>query len=563
MIQSSHSCWMPSKAWLCAAFGLVGALVFVHSGLYAIVFADEFAYSKSSRLVEPSSSPISNYIYLYVYSVTNVCGDQFLGCARLLNAAFLMASSIAFYAIARTLIDTKIAGFVSLFPIVFPSNSYIAYFMPEAFYQLLVYIIVIWLILGRRFNPVLHSAVAGVLFGFAILVKVHALFLSLSYFVCLILMNITRRETSLLEMIWKGLIFVVSILFVRFGLGYLIAGSNGLAVFGASYSSLANSTADKTDLYGLYAQGALRSLLSHLLFLVLLLPLPAFLLAERVWEEGVGIFRSGKRDMPPNVRGHEFAVVVFSILLVMLPVTALFTAVVATGGGMESLGRLHMRYYNFMLPLMGLLAVIELQFPRPRMRRPVAAAILLVYTVLAAYAVSSAENYSATNFVDAPLYQAILGGRFRIFVLASAGLLILALWTWRRRVGALCYLTIMLPALLLASNVETLSKQWPAARADSAILGANATTALLPHADVGKVVVVGSGAPGLLKAAFYLDSPEVAVVVVESGSTYDSSKVPAGKKWVLFIGSDVKSGPGLSAFVSGNDFRLVGAETAQ
>ncbi len=64
-----------------------------NTGLYPSVFADEYTYSKLSRLMPLSESTIPGYIYLKLYSVTNYGGDGFLGCAKIVNSFLCVAAA--------------------------------------------------------------------------------------------------------------------------------------------------------------------------------------------------------------------------------------------------------------------------------------------------------------------------------------------------------------------------------------------------------------------------------------------------------------------------------------
>ena len=66
--------------FLSLGIGLIFLFLLIrNAGLYPSVFADEYTYSKLSRLLPLSESSIPGYLYLKLYSVTNSCGDGFLG----------------------------------------------------------------------------------------------------------------------------------------------------------------------------------------------------------------------------------------------------------------------------------------------------------------------------------------------------------------------------------------------------------------------------------------------------------------------------------------------------
>ncbi len=111
-------------------------LVFRNMGLYPTVFADEYSYSMFSRLLPLSESSVPSYIYLKLYSVTNACGDGFLGCAKLINAFLFILAAPFIFLIARRVASETASVVVSLLAVFGPINSYTAYFMPESFYFL-------------------------------------------------------------------------------------------------------------------------------------------------------------------------------------------------------------------------------------------------------------------------------------------------------------------------------------------------------------------------------------------------------------------------------------------
>ena len=126
---SSHINQLLLSAFLLALF-----LIFRNAGLYSTVFADEYLYSKLSRLLPLSDSTVPGYLYLKLYSITNYCGDGFLGCTKLINAA-LFALAIPFiYLTAKSIATSGASIVVTLLAVIGPINTYTAYFMPESFY---------------------------------------------------------------------------------------------------------------------------------------------------------------------------------------------------------------------------------------------------------------------------------------------------------------------------------------------------------------------------------------------------------------------------------------------
>src|SRR5690554_1837214 len=98
-------------------------LIIRSMGLLPVVFADEYTYSRLSRLLPLSEATIPSYLYLGLYRVTSFCGADFLGCARSLNALFSSLTIPFIYSIARTLSSPMAPAFLSLLCVAPPVNS--------------------------------------------------------------------------------------------------------------------------------------------------------------------------------------------------------------------------------------------------------------------------------------------------------------------------------------------------------------------------------------------------------------------------------------------------------
>jgi phosphoglycerol transferase len=62
------------------------------------------------------------------------------------------------------------------------------------------------------------------------------------------------------------------------------------------------------------------------------------------------------------------------------------------------------------------------------------------------------------------------------------------------------------------------------------------TKRYLSNEDLSKLVIVGSDLSGLFRSLFYVDNPKSSLETIPKGSSYDLSKLAAGKEWILVIG---------------------------
>src|SRR5690606_27312688 len=147
----------------------------------------------------------------------------------------------------------------------------------------------------------------------------------------------------------RSALVVICALGIKFVIGALIAEGRGVTLFGPLYGGIAsNSTRNLSRLLEILL-GASPIALGHILAAVLLYGVPiAILLYTLAWQ------RDGQRGPKASGRIALFTALVLANLIV---VTALFTASVAGSNSTESATRLHMRYYNFALPLLPILAV--------------------------------------------------------------------------------------------------------------------------------------------------------------------------------------------------------------
>lgn len=170
MTENSNRCTILKNNWLYfAAVVLFLTFLFRNCGLYPVVFADEYYYSKFSRLLPLRYSPLPDYLYLLIYRLTNICGDGFLNCARILNALFFIAAMPFIYLTTRRVSTKRIASLVALLAVLGPINSYTAYYMPEALYFFAFWLLT-WFILRLDNTSDLRSwCFAGILLGLSLI----------------------------------------------------------------------------------------------------------------------------------------------------------------------------------------------------------------------------------------------------------------------------------------------------------------------------------------------------------------------------------------------------------
>ena len=530
-------------------------LIFRNAGLYPTVFADEYSYSKFSRLIPLSDSYIPGYLYLWIYSHTNYCGDSFLSCAKIINTFLFIFAAPFVYLISKKAAGTGASIIVSLLAVAGPINSYTAYFMPESFYFLSFWILCWYLLsLGSKSSKY-GWLTAGMIYGASSLVKPHAILFLPAIFTYIGFVFYQQRYFFSRPCGSAFAYFLLGAILTKFGIGFILAGSFGLTIFGSMYGSIASSTLSGTDKYIQLLQLSLVSIKGHLLAVALLYGLP---LTIAVIVTCNRLFFKVNSDEGVRTQVDQFERIVFLSLIILLNlvcVTALFTASVADLGPYESPYRLHMRYYNFMLPLFYIVAAgaLSTTINISKGIRYLAGAIV---TIFAAYAVWTNLVPYTPGHVDSPEIRGLQADNLYFQIIGGLLIFALALWLVFERKGLQLYLYLALPLFVIVSTYHVGLEMNNRLKQDIYDKAGIFTKQYLTSEDLSKIVVVGSEAAALYRSLYYLDSAKASFEIIQTGADYDLAKLPAGKKWILLIGDhEIKGIPFYQ--ISMNGFELI------
>jgi phosphoglycerol transferase len=245
------------------------------------------------------------------------------------------------------------------------------------------------------------------------------------------------------------------------------------------------------------------------------------------------------------------------IILNLICVVALFTASVANSGPYETPYRLHMRYYNFALPLFYLIAAGALNV-KADVFNSVRFFLGIVFAALGIYATWTNLVPYTPNHIDSPeicglhvdgLYFHVIGG-----LLISA----LTLWLFMQRKGLQIYLYLALPLFVILSTCYVEFVQNKHLKQDIYDQAGIFTKQYLTDKDISKVVIVGSEPSGLFRSLYYLDNARASIEIVQRDAIYNMANLPAGKEWILVIGDHEIVGMPLYQ-ISMNGFALIRA----
>ncbi|MDP1822139.1 MAG: hypothetical protein Q8L48_02825 [Archangium sp.] len=530
---------------LCLA--LVVFSVWRDAGSSGHVFADEYSYSHASRLAPLAAAPIPSYLYLWLFSATNACGEGWLTCARLLNA-LLFAGALPFiYLVCRRYSSWKPAAVVVAATAASPLTSYTAYFMPESTYFFGVWVL-IWLLTNEGLSGRRFPLVVGAVLGLLALVKVHAFFLvpAVALWAWVEGWKRARSGRRLLEGALSILLVGGSAALVRFGGGWLMAGAPALSALGALYGDAA---AGQSKSLSELVVGSWQSLWSHLQALAVIgaAPLAAVLSLAPV------------SAAKPAARLDELRRLQGLLLVLLVPlllIVAVFTAKITGASVTEDGSRLHMRYYNFLIPLMWIVVAAHVDHASPQ-RRSFSPWFVVPAVLIAA--LGGAVMFKGLDsllpiLTDAPELRGITRFRPVLILCLSFGLATLFAWALQPRLGGRLYLFGALPLITLASSWVVSRElrelqQTPLWDASAAV-----TRQVLGKEGVEHVEVVTWTGAGGFRALFVLDNHAGSFVELPEGSTVPRPAAP--RDWLLLVGKYVVSEPH-QVIVQGDGYSLV------
>jgi hypothetical protein len=511
-------------------------------GLYPAIFADEWYYSKMSRLMPLKDALVPSYLYLWLFRASNACGDSFLDCVRIGNVLFFVAGAPFVYLVARRVTGPPLALLAALVALLAPLNMYTAFFMPEAMYYF-GFCVLSWVALAFAGWPwPRHALATGLLLGLMSLVKVHALFLLPALGLFMVYLSRGKGDGHWLRTgLASAALAALAALAVRLGLGYLLAGDAAFNLFGALYSETTTSVAHRSPLRLLGP--ALVSARGHAMALAVLWAFPLALLghalASRAARERAG------RELTAL---HMYALLMLAAAVAM---TVAYTASIAYLGPVEMV-RLHLRYYSFVFPLLFLAGAAALGQPARRPRHAWAIALPLALLLLLALAKLPLHP---NNEIDGPdiaaLHMTGTGGR----LVVGLDLLILFLWALGSRLAAVLFVFAAVPALLWPGTVSTnayLRQLVPGWGPDNAGL---AVRRFVPKAERAQVTVAGTVDQDMMRSQFHIDDKDTAMLRLPKGAPVAPEQIPEHDKWLLVLGQHALP-DGVEPVVANADYTL-------
>jgi phosphoglycerol transferase len=500
---------------------------FRNAGLYPVIFADEWFYNLFSRLVPFESSQRPSYIFYLLYKTSNVCGDGFLECVRLINTLFFVLALPFIYGIARRFVEPRYALLACAISAFSPYNSYTVYFMPESMYYFCFYALTFALVAGIPNKPKITAVLVGAILAIMSMVKPHAVLLFVgigtAYFSEFF---INRKLEYLRSGALLALFSLAAFAVVRFPVGYALAGQSGLHLLGNDYAGYAGAATGMERLLSLLMP-SMFNLFGNLLALALLFGVPIALAT------GAALPSRSQFDKREK-RMWMLRFYVASTLGSLVVITAIFIASSVDLGPYESIHRLSMRHYDFLFPLLILFGVIELAKGEEHLNK-VQRWLLICVAGLVGYAVITGFRNYAPGLADGPVLRGLTYNQIVFYIFGSICFINITLVLVKRRLGTWIFVALFLPLSTLTSfyyvNKELRVRLIP----DAYDRGGKFAEEYL-GSEGSKLAIVGADLASLFRANFYMRAQGAEMVVANNGTEIDAASISTDRTWLLLIG---------------------------
>ena len=353
----------------------VTLLVLGFSGVYLFsrinsinpaILGDEYLYSMNSRQTEfwgtLPTGDFSNYLFNFVYSSTNICGDNFYSCTKGLNVLFFLGFCVVLYWTGIKFLPRWLSGLFAISASLSPLSIYTSLFLPESMYFFLmaiVFALVLEALLTYKWQ---FWVAAGMAIGLASISKPHAWLSAVAIVITALIVGISKSDVGLRRTIVSVSLWLSSAVLTRTISGFLLAGPQSLGLFGQYISSDSIRPLQEVALGGGFEaspeglvgagelQGALGLFWSQLEIngyaIVALMGLSIVGIA-------VGVIRESQLR-EGSIVGLASLLSLIWLVTILIEIV-LFTGWV-TGGGDDHTLRVLMRYYDFLLPILPLIA---------------------------------------------------------------------------------------------------------------------------------------------------------------------------------------------------------------
>ena len=538
------------KDWKNLAF--TGSMLAVAAWVYSrvamvnpAILGDEYLYSINARKAAPwDPSPagdFSNYLFNLVYSSTNMCGDAFYTCGKLLNLVFFLGFLTVIFIIAKRYMNYWIAFAFTILAGLSPLSVYTSMFLPESMYFFFLSLVFATVLKAADTYAWKDWAVVGALIGITSLVKPHAWLSAIAIGIFLVVLGLTNakyRFGPLLKAI--GAISAGAIL-GRVVIGFLVAGPKALGFFGqylnsGTFAEITRGSAATTDVaaspVGTSPMNGVISLFGIQLNIHMLTI--AALMGVAILGVTVGVIELIKTRELTKVTALSLLAFIWLFSLVIEIV--MFTGWI-TGSGDDHTTRVLERYYDFLfviVPLAGLAALTSKFMTETKIwiRLPLAVVMLILITP----AFSGFFGTLTIQIADAPNLAGLVVNQDVFNAAALFGFASLIVFAFFPKYTPLVLIGL-LPVTMIGTGFQ-IQGQYQGFRGElnAQDKAGQYLRANLTPEQVDSTWIVATSRFEATNVAIWADSASLKYDLFGPGSTLDATLVPEGTSYVLVTG---------------------------
>jgi len=426
-----------------------------------------------------------------------------------------------------------------------PVNIFTVNFMPESMYFFSFWVVT-WFLLGVNDSSSLRSyIIGGCLLGLSALVKPHALFLLPAVIAYILYSGVRKDEKWVVYVSQRIVLFIAFALITKMFVGSLIAGKQGLVIFGSTYGGILDSSGSQLQHYIDLLRKSLHNISGHVMALCLMFGLP---LGIAIIHFVTSLKKLETRDELQKISFYSLVVLGSLVIIV-----GLFTLSVANSGPYETDLRLHMRYYSFCFPLLLIIAGSQVCTEHSSHVNKWHFFAIFPILFIMAYAFDTGLSVFQLGYVDCLETLIAMGDGF--YILSFFSLFSLVCWMFSKSISSKVFLCVYMPFFMMFSGmfIDTYFKNF--LHPDLYVKAGRLVQNYLPEEEHSKLLIVGSHPGGLFKSLYYADNPRSSLEVIEVNAVYDIAKVSLDKKWLLVIGDNAVSDNSYPA-ISNDGYRL-------
>jgi len=542
------------------------------------VMGDELVYATAALHAPMSTAQIPDYLYYWVYGSTNVCGIGFYGCSQVLNTIFSLGAGLLVMVIARRFISQWASIFIALVFVLGPLSASNSYFMPESMFYFFLALLLWHLTKQVEQRSPGFWIQAGVYLALLSLVKPHALLLGAGIGTYLLATQWGEPAGRWVRLIKEGGSLILATIFVKFGLGLIFAGPNGITLFGGSYSGTLNGTLNGSIASNApagspaatvdHSMGASLSFIFsqigvEILAVVFLGALPLAAAIRYLWRS--------RKSVEANKPLADFSFLIVNTLAWMVILIAIFSNMTRLTGE-DTANRIMLRYFEFLIPLLliTLVAAAEKGLTVKPATRWLFAGVGGILTIVASTFITQTPTGAAgprynLQFVDSPMLKVLLGTfsndaatgapvYWMSIVVVVVTVIALVLWAANPKWGAVTWVAAITPVLLLLSNNAMVSNYaWRSNYTMASDTAGEFVRDSIPADELKNLIIIApsNSNKSELVTKFHVNNADVQTTEIPEGAAYTAPTGDTTIKWELAVGNITLNDPGYTVAQAG------------